>query len=138
MEETHEHEELVKERIQAHDEQPSAIKDLTMRSGAVGLRQLADVPPDTPVKLAMHFYAFEHLEIATYEFLIRIAEEAGDKDTVEAAKKILEQELKPEGEDDKEGEEEEGGEDDSEGKAEGEGDSKDEKEGEEEKQASSA
>jgi len=138
MEETHEHEELVNERIQAHDEQPSAIKDLTMRSGAVGLRQLADVPPDTPVKLAMHFYAFEHLEIATYEFLIRIAEEAGDKDTVEAAKKILEQELKPEGEDDKEGEEEEGGEDDSEGKAEGEGDSKDEKEGEEEKQASSA
>jgi hypothetical protein len=63
-----------------------------MRSGAIGLRQLADVPPDTPVKLAMHFYEFEHLEVATYEFLIKIAEEAGDKDTVEAAKKILEQE----------------------------------------------
>jgi hypothetical protein len=123
-----------------------------MRSGAIGLRQLADVPPDTPVKLAMHFYAFEHLEIATYEFLIKLAEEAGDKDTIETAKKILEQEQQAaekvhesfdrsaeltleqepqptEGEGD---EEEEGEEEDSQGQTEGEdkGEAKDEDEDE--------
>jgi ferritin-like metal-binding protein YciE len=63
-----------------------------MRSGAIGLRQLAEIPPDTPVKLAMHLYSLEHLEIAAYEFLARIAREAGDQETVEAAEQILEQE----------------------------------------------
>ena len=63
-----------------------------MRSGAIGLRQLAEIPPDTPVKLAMHLYAFDHLEIAAYEFLKRLAGEAGDRDTAEAAERILEQE----------------------------------------------
>ncbi len=92
LEETQEHSKLIHDRIQAHDEQPSAVRDLTMRSGAVGLRQLADIPPDTPVKLAMHFYAFEHLEIATYELLGRIAKQTGDDETAEVAGKILEQE----------------------------------------------
>jgi ferritin-like metal-binding protein YciE len=63
-----------------------------MRAGAVGLRQLADVAPDTPVKLAMHFYAFEHLEIATYELLGRIAREAGDDETADVAGRIQEEE----------------------------------------------
>jgi rubrerythrin len=63
-----------------------------MRSGAIGLRQLAEIPPDTPVKLAMHLYAFEHLEIAAYEFLARIARESGDQETADAAERILEQE----------------------------------------------
>ncbi len=92
LEETQEHSKLIHERIEAYDEKPSAVRDLTMRSGAIGLRQLADIPPDTPVKLAMHFYAFEHLEIANYELLGRIAKDAGDQETAEVASKILEQE----------------------------------------------
>jgi ferritin-like metal-binding protein YciE len=92
LEETQEHERLVRERIEAHDHEPSPIKDLTMRSGAIGLRQLADIPPDTPVKLAMHFYALENLEVAAYELLARIARESGDDETAEVADKILEQE----------------------------------------------
>ncbi|MBV9465097.1 MAG: DUF892 family protein [Solirubrobacterales bacterium] len=92
LEETQEHEKLVRERLEAHDHEPSAVKDLTMRSGAIGLRQLADIAPETPVKLAMHFYAFEHLEIANYELLGRIARGAGDDETAQAAEKILEQE----------------------------------------------
>ncbi len=92
LEQSREHEQLIKERIEAHDLEPSAVADLTMRSGAIGLRQLADVAPDTPVKLAMHFYAFEHLEIAAYEFLARIARDSDDSDTVEVAERILEQE----------------------------------------------
>jgi ferritin-like metal-binding protein YciE len=92
LEETQEHERLVRERIEAYDHEPSPIKDLTMRSGAIGLRQLADIPPDTPVKLAMHFYALENLEVAAYELLARIAQESGDDETAEVADKILEQE----------------------------------------------
>jgi ferritin-like metal-binding protein YciE len=92
LEETQEHERLVRERIEAYDHEPSPIKDLTMRSGAIGLRQLADIPPDTPVKLAMHFYALENLEVAAYELLARIARESGDDETAEIADKILEQE----------------------------------------------
>jgi ferritin-like metal-binding protein YciE len=92
LDQTHEHEQKIKDRIEAYDLKPSAVKDLTMRAGAIGLRQLADVHPDTPVKLAMHFYAFEHLEIATYELLARIAKAADDDETAEAAEQILEQE----------------------------------------------
>lgn len=92
LEESREHEQSIKERIEAHDLEPSAVKDLTMRAGAIGLRQLADVPPDTPIKLAMHFYAFEHLEIAAYEFLKRVARDSDDGETADLAERILEQE----------------------------------------------
>ncbi|MHB8657120.1 MAG: YciE/YciF ferroxidase family protein [Solirubrobacteraceae bacterium] len=92
LEESREHEKLIRERLEAHEHKPSAVKDLTMRSGAVGLRQLADVAPDTPVKLAMHFYAFEHLEVATYAMLEQIAKDTGDDETAQIAEQILEQE----------------------------------------------
>jgi ferritin-like metal-binding protein YciE len=89
LEQTREHERLIAERIHARDLKPSAVKDLTMRAGAIGLRQLAEIPPDTPVKLAMHYYALEHLEIATYEALIHIARREDDNETVEVAERIL-------------------------------------------------
>src|SRR5436309_3630312 len=92
LEQTREHERMIRERLKARDLKPSAVKDLTMRAGAIGLRQLAEIPPDTPVKLAMHFFAFEHLEIATYEMLVQIAKSADDGETAEVAEKILEQE----------------------------------------------
>jgi ferritin-like metal-binding protein YciE len=92
LEQTREHEQLIKERLEARELKPSAVKDLTMRAGAIGLRQLAEIPPDTPVKLAMHFYALEHLEIATYEALAHIARREGDDETAKVAEKILEQE----------------------------------------------
>jgi ferritin-like metal-binding protein YciE len=39
----------------------------------------ARVNPDTPGKLAMHAYSYEHMELAAYELLRRIAERAGDE-----------------------------------------------------------
>jgi ferritin-like metal-binding protein YciE len=61
-----------------------------MQAGAgVGLRYLGEEPADTPVKLAMHMFCLENLEVATYEILKRIAEAAGDDDTAQAAEKIL-------------------------------------------------
>jgi ferritin-like metal-binding protein YciE len=93
LEQTREHEETIRERIEARETKPSAIKDLTMQAGAgVGLRYLGDHPADTPVKLAMHMFCLESLEIATYEFLVRFAQAAGDDETAKAAEEILGQE----------------------------------------------
>lgn len=47
---------------------------------------------DTPAKLAGFAYAFEHLEIATYELLRRVAQRAGDNATVAAVNRILPEE----------------------------------------------
>jgi ferritin-like metal-binding protein YciE len=43
---------------------------------------------DTPGKLACFACAFEHLEIAGYEELKRVAERAGDRETVAPAERI--------------------------------------------------
>jgi ferritin-like metal-binding protein YciE len=48
--------------------------------------------PDTPAKLAGFAYAFEHLEVAGYELLARVAERAADAETVAVAKRIAAQE----------------------------------------------
>jgi ferritin-like metal-binding protein YciE len=44
---------------------------------------------DTPAKLAAFAYAFEHLEVAAYELLKRIAARAGDEEAVSMANEIL-------------------------------------------------
>lgn len=92
LEQTYEHQRQLKERIEAHDCEVSPVERLTMRSEALGLRQLADIAPESPAKLAMHFYALGNLEVAAYELLKRIATQAGDEDTAEVAEKILEEE----------------------------------------------
>ena len=45
--------------------------------------------PDTPAKLAGFAFAFEHLEIAGYEQLKRVAARAGDDETVRVAERII-------------------------------------------------
>ena len=63
-----------------------------MRVGAHELGRLLRGHPDTPGKLAAFAYAFEHLEIGGYEQLKRVAQRAGDPQTVTVAERILEQE----------------------------------------------
>jgi ferritin-like metal-binding protein YciE len=87
--ETEVHERLIKERLEAHGESPSRFKSAAGKGGAVGLGLVAQGSPDTPGKLAAAAYAFEHLEIASYELLKRVAERAGDQETVEAVDRIL-------------------------------------------------
>jgi ferritin-like metal-binding protein YciE len=59
-----------------------------MRAGALNWGMFFQTHPDTPGKLACFAYAFEHLEIAGDEELKRVAEQAGDQETVALADRI--------------------------------------------------
>ena len=63
-----------------------------MRVGGLNVGAFFAAQPDTPAKLAGFAFAFENLEIAAYELLGRVADRAGDADTVAAAQDILAQE----------------------------------------------
>jgi ferritin-like metal-binding protein YciE len=87
--ETKRHLELIEERLEAHGESRSLLKDLAGRASAAGLGLGVAAQPDTPAKLVAVAYGFEHFEIASYELLRRVAERAGDTGTVAAVERIL-------------------------------------------------
>jgi ferritin-like metal-binding protein YciE len=90
--ETEEHKRLIEERLEAHGESPNKLKDLAGSVTGLGFVLFAKFNPDTPGKLAAHAHAYEAMEEAAYEFLSRVAERAGDEDTADVARRILEQE----------------------------------------------
>jgi ferritin-like metal-binding protein YciE len=92
LSETLEHEELVVERLRALGGDPSTLKDAALRLGALNWGAFFQGHPDTPGKLAAFAHAFEYLEIGGYEQLKRVAERAGEPETVEMADRILAQE----------------------------------------------
>jgi len=89
---TTEHTRLVAGRLQAHGESPSKSKDVAGKVGALAVGALTGAVPDTPTRLAAAAFAFENLEVATYRLMARLAERAGDTETVSVAERILEQE----------------------------------------------
>jgi ferritin-like metal-binding protein YciE len=89
---TEEHARYIAERLEAHGESPSKLKDMAMQAGALGIGVAAGAMPDTPLRLATVAYAFENLEIAAYGLLGKLATRAGDTDTVTVVDRILEQE----------------------------------------------
>jgi ferritin-like metal-binding protein YciE len=89
---TREHERLVRERLDERGASPSRIKDAALRLGALNWGMFFAAQPDTPIKLAGFAFAVEHLEIAAYELLRRVAERAGDAQSVAMAQRILAEE----------------------------------------------
>ncbi len=89
---TEEHERYIAERIKAYGRSSSKVKDVAMQAGALGIGLAAKALPDTPLRLAIVAFEFENLEIATYDVLRRLADRAGDTETVAVAERILEQE----------------------------------------------
>src|SRR5829696_2654735 len=75
FEETKEHERLVREELDRRGASPSVVKDVA----GWGMVLFAKANPDTPGKLAMHAFSYEHMELAAYELLRRFAERAGDE-----------------------------------------------------------
>jgi ferritin-like metal-binding protein YciE len=86
--ETREHQQLVAGRLRALDASPSRFQNIGMRLGGANLGAFFAAQPDTPPKLAGFAFAFEHLEIAAYGLLRRVAQRAGDQETVEVADRI--------------------------------------------------
>jgi ferritin-like metal-binding protein YciE len=86
-EETARHKQLLAERLEAHDAQPSKMRDITAQGGAM-MKGLIDLARDEKTaKNARDGFTTEHLEIATYELLERFARRACDEATAEIAKR---------------------------------------------------
>jgi ferritin-like metal-binding protein YciE len=90
--ETREQQRLLDGRLQARGQSASKLKDAALSLSALNWGAFFAAQPDTPTKLAGFGYAFEHLEIAAYELLSRVARRAGDGATEAVAQQILAQE----------------------------------------------
>jgi UDP-glucose 4-epimerase len=90
--ETEDQERRVRERLEALGGKPSKLKDAAGVAGGWGMVAFAAAQPDTPGKLAMHAYSYEHMELAAYELLKRLAERAGDEETARMAAGIAAEE----------------------------------------------
>jgi ferritin-like metal-binding protein YciE len=90
--ETEEQLRLVEGRLEAQGATPNRLKDVVAHVTGKGMTLFAKLNPDTPGKLAAHAHSYEAMEEAAYEQLWRIAERAGDSETADVARAILEQE----------------------------------------------
>jgi ferritin-like metal-binding protein YciE len=89
LEETRAQQKALETRLEALGGSPNKLQDAAMRLGGINIGGFFGVQPDTPAKLAGFAHAFEMLEVAAYEQLSRVAERAGDEETVRVAKRIL-------------------------------------------------
>jgi UDP-glucose 4-epimerase len=92
--ETEDQERRVRERLEALGGKPSKLKDAAGVGGGWAMAAFAASQPDTPGKLTMHAFSYEHMELAAYELLKRLAERAGDEETARMAADIAAQEAR--------------------------------------------
>jgi ferritin-like metal-binding protein YciE len=86
---TQKHADRMAERLEAHDAAPSTVKQVGGVLGALAKLPLDLVRGENAGRNARDAYATEHLEIASYELLRRVAEKAGDEETALAAREII-------------------------------------------------
>ncbi|HEX8752360.1 MAG TPA: DUF892 family protein [Solirubrobacterales bacterium] len=89
LEETRRQAEELEARLQERGSDTSTVKDAALRLGALNLGGFFGAQPDTTAKLSGFAYAFENLEIGSYELLKRVAARAGDAQTQQMAERIL-------------------------------------------------
>jgi ferritin-like metal-binding protein YciE len=87
--ETGVHERLVRDRLRALGRSPSRLQDLIRAVGGRGFVAFDRTQAESAAGLAAHAYFYEHLEIAAYGELARIARRAADTDTERMAERIL-------------------------------------------------
>jgi len=92
LEETHRHRERVESLLEERGARPSLVKDTMLKTGGLNLSAFFGAQPDSTTKLAGFAFAFEHLEVAAYELLQRVAARAGDEGVVGTAGEILAEE----------------------------------------------
>jgi ferritin-like metal-binding protein YciE len=89
LRESGEHARWVDERLDALGGDHSSLKDSALRMAGMEWGFFFQAQRDTPGKLAAFIYAVEHLEIAGYELLRRVAQRAGDQRTLRLVDRIL-------------------------------------------------
>jgi ferritin-like metal-binding protein YciE len=89
---TQQHADRMAQRLEAHGATPSTVKQIGGVLGALAKVPLDFVRGEKAGRNARDGYAAEHLEIASYELLRRIAEKAGDEETAQAAREIITEE----------------------------------------------
>ena len=90
--ETQGHADRMAERLNAHEAAPSTVRQLGGVLGALAKLPLDFVRGEKAGRNARDAFATEHLEIASYELLRRVAQKAGDEETATAATEIIEEE----------------------------------------------
>jgi len=86
QEETQRQQERLRGRLEAYGESPSTVKGMAAKAGAAMKGVLDMGRGDKAGKNARDGYATEHLEIAAYQLLERVATRAGDEATAEVAR----------------------------------------------------
>jgi ferritin-like metal-binding protein YciE len=86
------HSDRMRARLEAHDAQPSGVKQVGGILQALAKMPLDMVRGEKAGRNARDGFATEHMEIASYELLRRIAQKAGDEETANAAKEIIAEE----------------------------------------------
>jgi ferritin-like metal-binding protein YciE len=89
---TQHHADRMAQRLEAHGATPSTVRQVGDVLGALAKMPLDFVRSEKAGRNARDGYAAEHLEIASYELLRRIAEKTGDEDTAQAARQIIAEE----------------------------------------------
>ncbi len=90
--ETERHAERMQQRLEAHSASPSMVREAGGIAGAL-LKSVLDLTRGEQAgRNARDVYATEHLEIASYQLLERVALHAGDEETAEVARQNREDE----------------------------------------------
>lgn len=84
--ETEGHSRRLRQRLDAHGASPSLVREATGILGAMAKLPLDVVRGEKAGRNARDGYATEHMEIAAYQLLERIALRAGDEETAEVAR----------------------------------------------------
>jgi ferritin-like metal-binding protein YciE len=90
--ETEGHAARMRARLEAHGAQPSSVRQAAGILGALAKMPLDLVRGEKAGRNARDGYATEHMEIASYELLKRVAQRASDEETVSDCDLIIEQE----------------------------------------------
>lgn len=85
--ETEQHAARLRQRLEAHGASPSLRREAVGILGALAKLPLDLVRPEQPGRNARDAYTTEHLEIAAYQLLERVATKAGDEETAEVARR---------------------------------------------------
>jgi ferritin-like metal-binding protein YciE len=84
--ETETHADRMQQRLQAHGASPSTVREAGGILGALMKSVVDFARGEKAGRNARDGYATEHMEIAAYQLLERIAQRAGDEETAEAAR----------------------------------------------------